>query len=93
MRVSKYNSQESNMASVGAFGFSYYDSGKTVETEGERYVAAINAYEDAVISEIASDSVDIPEKGFTVPAGFTLLLHSSKVVISSGEGVVYYGGA
>lgn len=97
MRVNDFNENAANMTAAGMFGFEYYDvaDDKTFLPPDGLRIAAIQTFEDTTVKKVIPSSdavVKMPEGGFVVPAGMTIMINASEVKINSGTGMIYYGG-
>lgn len=97
MRVSDYNENMANMAAVGMFGFEHFDlvEEKTFAPPEGLTISSVQAFENTVIKNVEPTDgtvVRIPESGFEVPEGTTIMVNAVQIDIVSGSGLIYYGG-
>ena len=96
-RTSKYNSNKAEMTASGEYGFMYFgaSSEQTYTAPTGYCFSAVQPFEDAWIKECTASCeavITIPDDGFLLPEGQTLLIRADEITITEGTGILYLGG-
>ena len=94
-KINKMAAAASMVAGMGGYGCEAFDVSSETELEPQaedRHFAAIQALSDTVIKSVTA-AWDAPASisDLSVPEGNCVYVKASKVTITSGSGILYYG--
>ena len=94
-KINKMAAAASMVAGMGGYGCIAFDADSETELEphvDDRHIAAIQALSDTVIKSVDA-AWDAPTSlsNVSVPEGNCVYVKASKVTITSGSGIAYYG--
>jgi hypothetical protein len=94
-KVNKVAAAASMVAGMGGYGCRSYDVSSEIEFAPHvigRHIVAIQAFTDTEIKSVDA-AWDAPAdiSDITLPGGNCLYIKASKITITSGTGVLYYG--